>query len=140
MLRTGLCAVTLLGGRGGEAQPRAGPTRPGLKYQPLGSDPAPIRELLAEFERANPDLRVAGELLPSGSDLVHQFYLTALEGGDRSFDVLVVDVIWVPSFARAGWIADLTNAFPPATLASTFLPGPVRAVVYGGRTFSVPWY
>jgi multiple sugar transport system substrate-binding protein len=140
MLRQLLLMLVLLGCHKHEDQPPAGPIRLVFKYQPLGNDPAPIHELLASFERENPDLRVRGELLPNSSDLVHQFYLTALEGGDRSFDVLVVDVIWVPSFARAGWIADLSDAFPPQALAHTFLPGPVRAVVASGHTFAVPWY
>src|SRR5512139_1855255 len=93
-----------------------------FKYQPLG-DPAAFRELLADFERKNPDVSLSTEALPNSSDVAHQFFLTALEGGAEDFDVLVVDVIWVPEFARAGWIADLSRAFPPAVLHRDFLPG-----------------
>src|SRR5947199_4075403 len=84
----------------GAARP-PGPVELVLKYQPLGDDPRPMRELLAGFERAHPGVTVRAELLPNASDLTHQFFLTALEGGDQSFDVLVADVIWIPSFARA---------------------------------------
>jgi multiple sugar transport system substrate-binding protein len=34
----------------------------------------------------------------------------------------------------------LSAAFPPDTLASEFLPGPVETSVLEGRTFGVPWY
>jgi multiple sugar transport system substrate-binding protein len=110
-----------------------------LKYQPLG-DPVAFRELLAEFERKNPDITLTTEALPNASDVAHQFFLTALEGGADDFDVLVVDVIWVPEFARAGWIADLSEAFPPERLREEFLAGPVEAVVVDGKTYAVPWY
>jgi multiple sugar transport system substrate-binding protein len=110
-----------------------------FKYQPLG-EPGPFRELLAEFERNNPDIALKTEALPNSSDVAHQFFLTSLEGRADDFDVLVVDVVWVPEFARAGWIADLSKDFPPEQLRAEFLPGPVEAVVVEGKTYAVPWY
>src|SRR5262249_44923134 len=80
-----------------------------FKHQPLWGDPGPFRELLASFERES-GMRVVTEALPNASDVVHQYYVTSLEGG-ADFDVLVADVVWVAEFARAGWIADLTSAF-----------------------------
>ncbi|MCY1082934.1 ABC transporter substrate-binding protein [Archangium lansingense] len=110
-----------------------------FKYQPLG-DPTAFRELLADFERKNPDVALTTEALPNSSDVAHQFFLTSLEGGADDFDVLVVDVVWVPEFARAGWIADISVDFPPETLRKDFLSGPVEAVVVDGKTYAVPWY
>lgn len=115
-------------------------TRLVLKYQPLWGPPGPFRELLARFEAANPGVELVTEALPNASDLAHQFFLTSLEGGAQDFDVLVVDVVWVPEFARAGWVADVSGAFPPERLREEFLPGPVEAVVVDGRTYAVPWY
>ena len=110
-----------------------------LKMQPLWGDPAPFRSLLAEFEKTH-GVTVVPEYLPNASDLAHQFYLTALEGGSRDFDVMVVDVVWAPEFARAGWAADLSQHFPPEELSRDFLPGPVEAVLYEGKTWAVPWF
>ncbi|MCE9671846.1 ABC transporter substrate-binding protein [Myxococcus stipitatus] len=115
-------------------------TRLVLKYQPLWGPPGPFRELLSRFEEANPGVELVTEALPNASDLAHQFFLTSLEGGAQDFDVLVVDVVWVPEFARAGWVADVSAAFPPERLREEFLPGPVEAVVVDGRTYAVPWY
>ncbi len=111
-----------------------------FKHQPLWGDPAPFRQLLEQFERDNPEVEVVGEYIPNASDLAHQFYVTALEGGASDFDVMVIDVIWTPEFARAGWIADLTRWFPPSTLREDFLPGPVDAVVVEDHTWAVPWF
>ncbi|WP_164012051.1 ABC transporter substrate-binding protein [Pyxidicoccus trucidator] len=123
-----------------EAREPAGRTRLVFKYQPLWGAPEPFRELLARFERENPGVELVTEALPNASDLAHQFFLTALEGGADDFDVLVADVVWVPEFARAGWIADLSEHFPPERLRADFFPGPVEAVVVDGRTYAVPWY
>ncbi|WPB77732.1 ABC transporter substrate-binding protein [Archangium violaceum] len=122
-----------------EASVAGGKTPLVFKYQPLG-DPVAFRELLADFERKNPDVALSTEALPNSSDVAHQFFLTSLEGGADDFDVLVVDVVWVPEFAKAGWIADISKAFPPEVLRRDFLSGPVEAVVVDGKTYAVPWY
>ncbi|WP_375755748.1 ABC transporter substrate-binding protein [Corallococcus exercitus] len=126
--------------RSSEEAGTGGRTRIVFKFQPLWGDPKPFRELLAQYERANPDVELVTEALPNSSDLAHQFFLTSLQGGATDFDVLVADVVWVPEFARAGWVADLSEDFPPARLREEFLPGPVDAVVMNGRTYAVPWY
>jgi multiple sugar transport system substrate-binding protein len=46
----------------------------------------------------------------------------------------------VPEFTRAGWLADLSDAFPPARVRAEFLAGPADAVVRDGRTRAVPWF
>jgi multiple sugar transport system substrate-binding protein len=111
-----------------------------FRHQPLGGDPAPFRAWLDAFRRAHPEIDLRTEALPNAADLAHQVFLTALEAGGTDVDVFVVDVVWVAEFARAGWVADLSDAFPPADLRRDFLPGPLEAVLVGGRTFAVPFY
>jgi multiple sugar transport system substrate-binding protein len=110
-----------------------------FKHQPLWGDPAPFRARLAAFERSK-GVRVVTEVLPNASDVLHQYYLTSLEGGATDFDVLVIDVVWVAEFARAGWIADLSDAFPPDVLRRELVPGAAESVIAGGRTYAMPWY
>ncbi|WP_394826776.1 ABC transporter substrate-binding protein [Pendulispora albinea] len=111
-----------------------------FKYQPLGSEPEPLRDLLADFERANPDIEVMTEVLPNASDVVHQYFLTSLEGKSREFDVFIADVVWIPEFARAGWISDISDALPPEVIKRDFLPGAAEAVIVQGKTYGAPWY
>ena len=110
-----------------------------FKYQPLGADASAMQRLLAEFERQHPDVAIASELLPNDPDSLHQYFLTALEGG-ADFDVLVVDIIWVQEFARAGWIAELSDAFSAELIRGDFLEGAAQAALFAGRVFAVPWY
>ncbi len=111
-----------------------------LVHQPLFGDPAPFRALLDDFRQRNPGLRLDAEALPGGSDLARQFFLTSLNAGAAEPDVLALDVVWVPEFAGAGWIADLSSVFPPSTIRRDFLPAAAEAVLPGGRTWAVPWY
>lgn len=117
----------------------ANPKRIVWRNQPMWADPAPFHAFVGEFER-DAGLEVRLEAIPSESGVAHQFFLTALEGGDTSFDVLLVDVVWAPELARGGWIADLSEWFPPEKIRAEFLPGPAEAVVVGDRTFAVPWF
>src|SRR5277367_1907596 len=130
--------LSACGNRGEGARP-PGPVRVVFKYQPLG-EPAALRRLIAAFERAHPDVEVLAEALPNAPGAVHQYLLTSLEGRTRDFDVFVTDVIWVAELARAGWVADLSAAFPPERIRRDFLPGPATAVLVEGGTFAVPWY
>ena len=64
-----------------------------------------LTSIVEEFEREHPGIRVREEILPSNSDDQHQFYAINLPAGAADFDVVDMDVIWVPEFARAGWLA-----------------------------------
>ena len=126
-------------GRGREDARNERTKRLVVKYQPLGESPA-LRDLLRGFEALHPGVDVVTEALPSSSDLTHQFFLTSLEGGSCDFDLFVVDTVWVAEFARAGWLADLSEAFPPDTVRRDFLAGPADAVIVGDKTCALPWY
>ena len=134
-----LAALVAASCRGDE--PRPDPlTRLVLRYQPLGADPAPLRELVAGFERENPGVRVELQVIPNAADLAHQLLVTALGARSQDLDVFVLDVVWVAEFARAGWLADLSGVLPPERVREEFLAGPAEAVVQGGRTRAAPWF
>ncbi|HEY6002187.1 MAG TPA: extracellular solute-binding protein, partial [Anaeromyxobacter sp.] len=134
-------AATVAGGcRPGEAPGRGARTRVVLRYQPLGPDPRPLRALVEGFERENPGVLVELQPIPSSSDLAHQLLVTALAAGAEDLDAFVLDVIWVAELARAGWLADLSAAFPPERVRADFLSGPAEVVTADGRTRAVPWF
>ncbi len=131
-------ALALGCGRAERTAPRA--VRVVLRYQPLGADPAPLERLVEAFERENPGVRVALQAIPNDSDLAHQLLVTALGAGAEDLDAFVVDVIWVAELTRAGWLADLSDAFPPDRIRADFVAGAAEAVVRDGRTRAVPWF
>jgi multiple sugar transport system substrate-binding protein len=104
----------------------------------MPGDRDPLPALLREFERRHGGVRVRAEPLPWTADVQHQFFAINLEGRSAGFDVLMLDVIWIPEFARAGWILDLTDRFGAAARAEHF-PATVRAAVFDGRVWAVPW-
>jgi multiple sugar transport system substrate-binding protein len=57
--------------------------------------------------------------------------------GSSTPDVLYTDVTWPSSFARAGWIANLSSYHPNN---SDFFPGQVATGAYNGGTYAIPWY
>jgi len=126
-------------GDGDEGARPPGPVRVVFKHSPLG-DPAALRRLIAGFESAHPGMVVSAELLPNAPGAIHQYLLTSLEGRTRDFDVFLSDVVWVAELARAGWVADLSDAFPAERIRKDFLPGAASAVLVEGGTFAVPWY
>ena len=111
-----------------------------LQHQPLWGDPAPFHAFLDRFRAQNPGIVLRTQTLPNASDIAREMLVTALEGGSGDFDVFPIDVIWAPEFARAGWLADLSDAFPLQRLREEFLAGPVEAVAPEGRTWAVPWF
>lgn len=128
----------LAGCRGGQ-RPDDDP-RIVFAHQPLWGDRGPFEATLAAFERAHPGTEVVSQTLPNASDVAHQVFLTALEGGSTDFDLLVADVVWVAELARAGWIADLSDALPPQRVRAEMLEAAAASVIVGGRTWAVPWY
>jgi multiple sugar transport system substrate-binding protein len=110
-----------------------------FKHGKIAGDPAKFRGLLDRFEFENPGLKVKEETLPASTDEQHQYYVINLEGGSTDFDVLSMDVIWVPEFARAGWLSDLSGLLGPGE-ENAFFPGPMQAVTMNGRNYAIPWY
>ena len=110
-----------------------------FKHGKIAGDAAPFRRLLDRFEMENPGIKVKDETLPASTDEQHQFYVINLEGKSSDFDVLSMDVIWVPEFARAGWLGDLSRLLPEAE-REEFFPGPMRAVTHKEKVYAVPWY
>jgi multiple sugar transport system substrate-binding protein len=141
-LRALLAAAIVLGllaqacERSGET---GGPVTIVFKHGKIAGDPEAFAGLLRQFERENPDIRVRDETLPATTDQQHQFYVINLEGRSSDFDVLSMDVIWVPEFARAGWLRDLSHLLP-AEERDRYFGGPIRAVSFEGRVYAVPWY
>lgn len=110
-----------------------------FKHGKIAGDPQLFRRLLDRFEEENPGIRVKDETLPASTDEQHQFYIINLEGRSSDFDVLSMDVIWVPEFARAGWLRDLSHILPEEERGE-FFPGPMKAVTYREKIYAIPWY
>jgi multiple sugar transport system substrate-binding protein len=135
-----LLALALTGcERSNRAEQDKGTVTVVFKHGRIAGDPALVRRLLDRFEQENPGIRVKDETLPASTDEQHQYYVINLEGKSRDFDVLSMDVIWVPEFARAGWLRESGHLLGPGE-ENAFFPGPMRAVTESNRIYAIPWY
>jgi len=99
----------------------------------------PVPGLLRRFEAQHPGVRVQSEALTWSSDEQHQFYVINLEGDSPPFDVMMLDVVWVPEFARAGWILDLTPYVSPAERDAHFASA-IAPATQDGKLWALPWF
>ena len=123
----------------GRSRESGGPVTLVLKHAKILGPVDPIPRLLAEFEAEHPGIRVKAEVLPWSSDEQRQFLVINLEGGRPGFDVMMLDCIWVPEFAKAGWLLDLTPGVSREELSAHF-PSAVEAGTYERRTWALPWF
>ena len=136
--RSALTLALVLALAGCGAGQERGPVTLVFKYARILGNADPLPGLLRSFEAAHPGVRVKGEALPWASDDQHQFYTINLEGQSPGFDVMMLDCIWVPEFARAGWLLDLTPYLQPGELAP-FFPSAVASATYRERVWALPW-
>ena len=142
-LAVAACAAAL--GAGGCADrpasdrpPSGGPVTVVFKHAKILGPVDPMPALLRDFETAHPGIRVKAEALPWSSDEQRQFLVINLEGGRPGFDVMMLDCVWVPEFARAGWLHDISGAIPHEELAAHF-PSAIEAASFEGRAWALPW-
>ena len=136
-LAVALLLALLLAGCGGGRE-ATGPVRLVFRHSRMPGERDPLPALLREFERRHPGIVVSHEPLPWTADVQHQFYVINLDGRSAGFDVLMLDVIWVAEFARAGWLLDLTDRWAAGERREHFA-SMIEAATLRDRVWAVPW-
>ncbi|MBF1730328.1 MAG: sugar ABC transporter substrate-binding protein [Trueperella pyogenes] len=91
-----------------------------------------INASIAEFEKANPDIKVKRTTF-AFADLSKSILQGSV--GGQVPDVAVVDVVDNQNFASLGMLKDLSN---DGINKSDFFEGPWSSVVYEGKTYGIP--
>ena len=93
------------------------------------------RMLVARFQR---DTGINVRLVPhpSASDQSYQQLARAFSARSSSFDVMMLDVVWVGAFAR--YLVDLKR--PLGRAASAHAQGIVENNTVGGKLVAMPWF
>lgn len=94
-------------------------------------------QFIHEFEAANPAIHINYIEGPSETNAREDLYVTSLLSGETVYDLIFADVVWVPKFAAAGWLEDLTDRWP-AERWNEFIPGALEGSKYKGRIYRVP--
>lgn len=101
-----------------------------------GMTPDELNEVIAAFTEANPGITVVPEYV--AYDALHDKIATGMAAGQAPFDIMLVDDIWFPEFASAGWLLDVTDRIP-AEMTADSSQAAWDIVGYDGRLYGLPW-
>jgi multiple sugar transport system substrate-binding protein len=110
-----------------------------LEFWGLGREGEVVAEMLPEFHRRHPNIRVTIQQIPWSA--AHEKLLTAYVG-ESTPDVAQVGNTWVPEFAAVRALEDLTQfAAQSKTIdRRDYFPGIWATNVVGGALYGIPWY
>ena len=93
--------------------------------------------LLDRFNQRHPDTPVRLVEGPASTDTREDMYSTAFLAGSGGYDIVYCDVVWVPKFAAAGWLLDLSDRWSPEE-RNEFLTADLDAGIYKGHLYRIP--
>jgi multiple sugar transport system substrate-binding protein len=133
------CALALvalsiaLGGCGTRDDPNV------VRFWAMGREGEVVVELLPEFERTHPGIRVEVQQLPWSA--AHEKLLTAF-AGDSTPDLCQLGNTWIPEFVALGSLVPLdASVAASATVdARDYFPGIWETNRVAGKLYGVPWY
>lgn len=139
-----LMVTTTLAGCGSSNQGGASAAA-GTKLEPVtlkyvaSKDTSPaIKKSIEEFEAENPNIKIDFEELSGNSDDVKKSLSISLAAGDTDPDVFAADIIWVPQFAAAGWLLDVSDEV--TKIKDNYLAGPLLTCQYNSKYYAFPNY
>ena len=94
--------------------------------------------LEAKFEQENPDIDLEIVKAPNATNLVEDLYSSSFILGDSPYDLVYLDIVWVPKFAAAGWLRDLNEFTIPEQLQD-FLAGDLDGGRYQEGLYRMPF-
>ncbi len=97
-----------------------------------------LQPLIDEFEDQNPDIRLDVVRGPNAADSVEDLYTASFLLGDSPYDLVYSDIVWIPKFAAAGWLMDLSDRVSEAEL-DLFLDADVEAGQVQGGFYRMPF-
>ncbi|WP_237741607.1 extracellular solute-binding protein [Tsukamurella sp. 1534] len=102
----------------------------------VGADSAPTVARAAE-KCSNDEFKVVGYSLPKSADDARLQLARRVTGGDKTLDILGLDVTWTAEFAQAGWAVKVPADLAERT-AKRVLPGPLKTGMYNDEMYAVP--
>ena len=97
------------------------------------------RSLIDDFQVQHQNIQVQLVEGPPATNAREDMYSTSFLSGDSAYDIVYCDVVWVPKFAAAGWLLDLTERLSSSD-REDFLRADLTASFYKGRLYRIPAY
>jgi multiple sugar transport system substrate-binding protein len=110
-----------------------------LRFWAMGAEGEVVQQLVRDFERENPRIRVQVQQIPWSA--AHEKLLTA-HVGDATPDVAQLGNTWVPEFSALDALAplDARLAASPSMPKTAYFPGIWDTNVVGDTVYGIPWY
>ena len=110
-----------------------------IRFWAMGREGEVVEQLVPEFERRNPGIRVDVQQIPWSA--AHEKLLTAFVG-DATPDVAQLGNTWVPEFQALNALEplDARAAASASTPRADYFAGIWDTNVIDGRTYGLPWY
>ena len=110
-----------------------------VRFWGMGREGEVVRDLVPEFERRNPGVRLIVQQIPWTS--AHEKLLTAFVGRSTP-DLAQLGNTWIPEFAAIGALhpLDATIAKSASVASRGFFPGVWETSLYDGAVYGIPWY
>jgi multiple sugar transport system substrate-binding protein len=110
-----------------------------IDFWALGREGEVVQQLLPEFERRSPGIRVHVQQIPWSA--AHEKLLTAY-AGDALPDLLQLGNTWLPEFVALRAVApvDQRVAGSPCVASEDYFPGILETNRVDGTLYGVPWY
>jgi len=110
-----------------------------VRFWALGREGEVVTQLIPEFERLNPGIRVKVQQIPF--TVAHEKLLTAFAGGVTP-DVAQLGTSWVAELVALGALEPLDAPIAASLTVeqADYFPGGWTNNVIGGSTWGVPWY
>jgi multiple sugar transport system substrate-binding protein len=96
------------------------------------------KPLVTEFNQTHPDIRLKLIEAPNASNAVEDLYTSSFLLGNSPYDLVYMDIVWVPKFAAAGWLLPLGDRISQPELAQ-YLQGDVQGGMYQGDLYRIPF-
>jgi multiple sugar transport system substrate-binding protein len=116
-----------------------GPEREVVRFWAMGREGEVVAQLVPEFERRNPGIRVQVQQIPWTA--AHEKLLTAFVGGATP-DVAQLGNTWVPEFQALNALEPLDRrvAATPQLARGDYFAGIWDTNLIEGTTYGIPWY
>jgi multiple sugar transport system substrate-binding protein len=110
-----------------------------VRFWGLGREGEVVRDLVPEFERRNPGVRLIVQQIPWTS--AHEKLLTAFVGRATP-DLAQLGNTWIPEFAAIGALEPLEESLARSASVSSrgYFPGVWETSLYDGLVYGIPWY
>ena len=110
-----------------------------VRFWGLGREGEVVRDLVPEFERRHPGVRVVVQQIPWTA--AHEKLVTAFVGGSAP-DLAQLGNTWIPEFAAIGALEplDARVSSSRALAPSAYYQGIWSTNAFDGATYGVPWY